>query len=583
MKNTNKNTNKKFNSSFSQEDMEYLKKNNISLSDVIPDYDKYFQKTHENMDPNAEVEGDELIQDRNGLSYFVKGDSHKKGGIDIHVNEGSFVLSNNDYTKNNNLKLPKELVKLLSEDKFDKQMSPAKLAKKLKLSTAEDFKKLETKDIHDEITSALNIQKKNSKIEDIKIAQEMLKYKQGMNNNLKDLLQLPETDQQMQSENQMMQDGGQKYSVWQGDKNSGVNNKANYTIQDLEKVAEILGVSPKDNLGLQNSIAMYLDKFNSLDILNPNSTPNNNGMFDGIFGADWNMAINQIKNGMVSPKLQPINPTQISNPQSNTPLQNIDLRSTKNIDFQQQTTSPEDIQVPNKTGFEINSKEYYNQQRNNLSTQALMSMFGNMNTKKSYPYYFEETPTLNYSKPLDIPAITNRNVANTISSQVNSLQNSSLPDYAKQALINNVISKINQSTNTQDVTDYYDRFNREQLNLKNKEIQNLYANKIRNQQNYIQQVDKFNKNQTLAKNNMTSVVDQYLKGINNIKTEEFVLPFQLWRSGMQIDPTDKGYTAQYDRTANEIARLQIIAAYMDRGLSEAEAIKKVDDRLNNKK
>lgn len=70
---------------------------------------------------NVEVEGGETITLPSGKTYQFVGKSHPKGGIDVSVPEGSFIMSQK-------LKLPKDIVKTIID--VEKSMSPAQLSKR---------------------------------------------------------------------------------------------------------------------------------------------------------------------------------------------------------------------------------------------------------------------------------------------------------------------------------------------------------------------------------------------------------------------------------------------------------------------
>ena len=46
------------------------------------------------VEPNAELEGDEIVEFPDGLIQTVKGEPHSKGGVKMNIPDGTRILSN---------------------------------------------------------------------------------------------------------------------------------------------------------------------------------------------------------------------------------------------------------------------------------------------------------------------------------------------------------------------------------------------------------------------------------------------------------------------------------------------------------
>ena len=129
------------------------------------------------LDP-IEAEYGEVIVNPNGAAYAIGGKSHANGGTKMVAEQGSFILSKH-------LKLDKKVVKALGYD--EKAMSPADLSKKsptekyLAIMESTDDKKY---DALAKKTAAIMFEKNVTRQNIIYEAQEQMKKKRGMRNDL---------------------------------------------------------------------------------------------------------------------------------------------------------------------------------------------------------------------------------------------------------------------------------------------------------------------------------------------------------------------------------------------------------------
>lgn len=122
---------------------------------------------------NSEIEKDEFIKDSNGVRKAI-GDTHEKGGIDVHLEEGSKVLSNHLRIGGDLARFIKKSygLEIKASDTYAKVLN--KYLKKIGLyKKADEFeslvKKLETqkREVEDEVTLALNQETLMNMINDI--------------------------------------------------------------------------------------------------------------------------------------------------------------------------------------------------------------------------------------------------------------------------------------------------------------------------------------------------------------------------------------------------------------------------------
>ena len=126
---------------------------------------------------SIEAEKDEVLVNPDKVTYSIGGKSHARGGTKMFAEAGSYILSDH-------LELDKEVVKEISGR--NKKMSPAKLSKLHSTQKWDEI--LSSKDKrYDDLakqTAALMFDKEAARQETIYLAQEQLKQKRGMKNDL---------------------------------------------------------------------------------------------------------------------------------------------------------------------------------------------------------------------------------------------------------------------------------------------------------------------------------------------------------------------------------------------------------------
>jgi hypothetical protein len=193
---------------------EFKKGGEVDLPQALTgEYLSGMDKQNPMVEPNAEIETDEIVQHPNGEIQTAKGDTHEAGGMDVNLEEGTKILS--DHLKIGGdlaRRMSKEFgIKLRASDTYAQVIE--KHDKKSGLSEAnkeqEDvIRKMETQDeTKNEATLGLNIQHLSNKINDLESTKKPLK--EARKSVFNELFEAQENSKPKNpAEEKMFEDGG---------------------------------------------------------------------------------------------------------------------------------------------------------------------------------------------------------------------------------------------------------------------------------------------------------------------------------------------------------------------------------------
>jgi len=168
------------------------------------------------IEPNAELEGEEVLQFPDGVMHTVKGNPHSKGGVKMNIPDGTRILSKFLTLSKNNVADAKELydVALTTKDSFAKAQE--KFEKKIGLKRLFDEQEqmikmlkteLEKKNVP-EATFRLNQQYISEKINEI---EEMKQSKEGVRADFFDFIFNAQEESKEKDKKNMPKKGEMKY------------------------------------------------------------------------------------------------------------------------------------------------------------------------------------------------------------------------------------------------------------------------------------------------------------------------------------------------------------------------------------